>query len=281
MNNTSNFTDFLSEFIYTHGPRILLAIVTLLVGIALIKYIVRLLNRRFEKRNVDKSLRSFLSSLTSFLLYVLLLLSVATMIGIETTSFIAVLGAAGLAIGLALQGSLSNFAGGVLILFFKPFRVGDYISTTNDVSGTVQKIDILYTTLTTPSNEEVYAPNGPLANSVITNFSRNKTRRLDFQIRISYDSDINKARQLMLDIFNSDKRILQEPTAPAVLLNQLGDNSVNLVGRIWVGSGDYWGVFFELQEQIKETLQANQVAIPLPQREVVIRKEAQNGNGVA
>lgn len=273
METTDKISSYFFDFLYTRGPGILLAIVTLIAGIFVIKYLIRLMNRRMEKRNVDPSLIGFLSSIINFTLYLLLFLAVARMIGIATTSFLALIGAAGLAVGLALQGSLSNFAGGVLILLFKPFRVGEYISSTSDASGTVKKIDILYTTLTTPGNEEVYAPNGPLANSVITNYSRNGMRRLDFNIGISYESDIKTARQLMLDIFNSDPRIRKEPAPPVVVLNQLADSSVNLIGRIWVGRDDYWDVFFEGQEQIKETLEANGISIPFPQREVIIRNE--------
>lgn len=271
MEKASQIDDYFINFLFTKGPGILLALVTLLAGIILIKYLKKVISRRFEKRNVDISLRGFLLTLISFALYVMLIITVAGMIGIATTSFIALIGAAGLAVGLALQGSLSNFAGGVLILLFKPFRVGEYISATSEASGTVQKIDILYTTLTTPGNEVVYAPNGPLANSVITNFSRNNIRRLDFTIGISYDSDIRKARDLMLEIFNSDQRILREPAEPVVVLNQLSDSSVNLIGRLWVGKGDYWDVFFEGQEKIKETLEANNISLPFPQREVIIK----------
>ncbi|HYH57527.1 MAG TPA: mechanosensitive ion channel domain-containing protein [Anseongella sp.] len=271
MENASQIDDYIIDFVFTRGPGILLAVITLVAGLFLIKYLIRFLNGRFEKRNVDMSLRGFLSTLISLTLYVMLTITVAGMLGIATASFLTLIGAAGLAVGLALQGSLSNFAGGVLILLFKPFRVGEYITSTADASGTVERIDILYTTLVTPGNEVVYAPNGPLANSVITNFSRNATRRLDFTVGISYESDIRKARELILGIFNSDPRILQEPAPPAVLLNQLADSSVNLIGRIWVGKGDYWDVFFEKQEEIKETLEANNISIPFPQREVIIR----------
>ncbi|QEC51541.1 small conductance mechanosensitive channel [Anseongella ginsenosidimutans] len=276
---TDNISNYFFNFLYTRGPGILLAIVTLVAGVILIKYLMRGINKRMEKRRVDPSLIGFLSSLANFVLYILLFMSVARMIGIATTSFLTLIGAAGLAIGLALQGSLSNFAGGVLILLFKPFRVGEYISSTSEASGTVKKIDILYTTLTTPGNEEVYAPNGPLANSVITNYSRNGMRRLDFNIGIAYDSDIRKARELMLEIFNSDPRVRKEPAAPIVVLNQLADSSVNLIGRIWVGKDDYWDVFFEGQETIKETLEANGISLPFPQREVIIRNETQQGTG--
>lgn len=268
MEKASQVSDQIMNFIYIRGPEILLAIIVLIVGLFLIKRFSKWGEKRMNKRHVDPSLIPFLIGTVRFLLIVLLLISVASMVGIHSASFIAVLGAAGLAIGLALQGSLSNFAGGVLILLFKPFRVGEYIEG-QGTSGTVEKIEILYTTLKTPDNKMIVIPNGPLANSVTTNYSRHDTRRCDFTFGISYDSNIKKARKVILDTLQSDERVFKDP-APVVVLQSLGDSAVNLVTRVWLKSSDLWDVFFEKQEEIKEAFDANNISMPFPQRDIHI-----------
>ncbi|GGG91193.1 hypothetical protein GCM10007415_27200 [Parapedobacter pyrenivorans] len=250
-------------------PSILLAIFLLVAGTWLIRLILRIIRKRFERRNVDLSLRDFVSSIVKFTLYTMLIITVASMVGIQTTSFIAVLGAASLSIGLALQGSLSNFAGGVLILLFRPFRVGDYVSSASGASGTVEKIDILYTTMRTAEGIAVFAPNGPLANSVITNYSSITKRRIEYQIGISYESNITQAREVALQLLTSDERILDSPK-PEVLVADLAASSVNLVIRAWAPKEKYWEVYHDNFERIKLAFDANDIAIPFPQQEMRI-----------
>jgi len=248
-------------------PDILLALVTLLIGAWLIKFLIYFIHKRLTKGKIDVSAAEFLTSITRVVLYILLFLSVASTLGIQTTSFVTMLGAAGLAIGLALQGSLSNFAGGVLILFFRPFRVGHYISSSNSVSGTVLKIDILYTTLKADNGTTIYAPNGPLANAVINNSSDNATRQAEYKIGISYSDNIDTARKVILNMLTSDKLILEKP-APAVLVDSLGDSAVILVIRAWINNKDFWPTYHANYQKIKEELDANGIGMPYPQREV-------------
>ncbi|WP_316752542.1 mechanosensitive ion channel family protein [Pedobacter gandavensis] len=248
-------------------PSFLMAIVTLLVGLWLIKFLIRFLTNRFTKGKIDISLSAFLLSVIKAVLYILLLLTVASTLGIQTTSFVAVLGAAGLAVGLALQGSLSNFAGGVLILLFKPFKVGHSISSNNGVSGTVLKIDILYTTLQAGNGTTLYAPNGPLANAVINNLTDNETRMMEYVIGVSYDSDVNVAREAILKALAADSQILKDP-APKVLVTALADSSISLTIRAWAKNTEFWPVYHRNFQLIKEELDKNSIGIPAPQREV-------------
>lgn len=256
-----------------HGTHILFALLTLAIGWWLINRIVNSLNRFLQKRHADPMLNSFLSSLLSALLRVLLLLSVAGMVGIQTTSFIALLGTAGLAVGLALQGSLANFAGGVLILFLRPFRAGDYIEA-QGIGGTVESIMIFHTILRTGDNKTIILPNGSLSNGVITNFSRQPTRRVDLTVGIDYGDNIKQARSILLALAAADERVLKDPET-VVYLTSLGDNSVNLTIRMWAKSSDYWGVFFTVQEQMKEAFDREGISIPFPQRTVHIQKQAE------
>ncbi len=220
-------------------------------------------------RKVDRALSSFICSLISIVLRILLLISVASMIGVETTSFIAMIGAAGLAIGLALQGSLANFAGGVLIMLFRPFRAGDWIEA-QGVSGSVDSIQIFHTTLKTGDNKVVIVPNGALSNGHITNYSREPRRRADINIGIDYSSDIKRAREVLLDIAR-DPRVHVEP-APVVFVTGLGDSAVNLSLRVWVATGDFWPVTFAFTELAKERLTEAGIGIPFPQRVVHLAK---------
>lgn len=258
-------------------PSIIKAVIILVIGIWLIKLFIRLIHNRLTRSKIDISVAEFLSSVFSVILYILLFLSVAATLGIPTTSFVAILGAAGLAIGLALQGSLSNFAGGVLILFFKPFRVGHYISSSNSVSGTVLKIDILYTTLKADNGTTIYAPNGPLANAVINNSSDNATRQAEYKISISYNDNIDTARKVILNVLTSDSLILQKP-APAVLVSSLDENAVILVIRAWINNKDFWPTYHANYQKIKEELDAN--GISMPQKEIrIITNNTQNDVG--
>lgn len=250
-------------------PSILLAIVILVLGTWLIRIIIKIVYRRFERRNVDLSLRDFVSSILKFILYAMLIISAASMMGIQTTSFIAVLGAASLSIGLALQGSLSNFAGGVLILLFRPFKIGDFVSSANGASGTIEKIDILYTTMRTGDGIAIFAPNGPLANSVITNYSSITKRRLEYKIGISYDSDIKQAREVILRVLTADDRVLSLPR-PEVRVSELADSSVNLLIRAWAPKEQYWETYYDNFEHIKVALDTHGISIPFPQQEMRI-----------
>ncbi|EWC42952.1 mechanosensitive ion channel [Pseudomonas stutzeri] len=248
-----------------YGAQVLLALLTLLLGWWLINTLTGKVSSLLQRRKVDPTLHGFIGSLASIALKVLLLISVASMIGVETTSFIAVIGAAGLAIGLALQGSLGNFAGGVLILLFRPFRVGEWIEA-QGVSGTVNSIQIFHTVLKTADNKTVVVPNGALSNGHITNYSREPRRRADINVGIDYSSDIKLARQILLEIAE-DPRVLRDPE-PVVFVTGLGDNAVNLSLRVWVATEDFWPVTFGFTELVKERMAAAGVGIPFPQRVV-------------
>ncbi|MBB5646454.1 mechanosensitive ion channel family protein [Pedobacter cryoconitis] len=250
-------------------PTLLLALVTLLIGFWLIKFLVRFLNNHLNKGKIDLSLSNFLISILKVILYILLLVTVASTLGIETSSFVAILAASGLAVGLALQGSLSNFAGGVLILLFKPFKVGHFISSSNNVSGTVLKIDILYTTLKAGNGTTIYAPNGPLANAVINNVSDNMNRMQEYSIGISYNANIDTARKVILNVLTNDPLVLKDP-APVVLVSSLGDNAVNLTIRSWSANADFWATYHRNFQLLKEALDQNNIGIPYPQREIHI-----------
>lgn len=256
-----------------HGSHILFALITLAIGWWLINRLVNGLVSIMTKRHADAMLTGFLSSLASAMLRILLLLSVAGMIGIETTSFIALIGAAGLAVGLALQGSLANFAGGVLILFLRPFRAGDYIEA-QGIGGTVESILIFHTLLRTADNKVIILPNGALSNGSITNYSRKPTRRVDINVGIDYGDDIKHARKILLELAAADERVLKEPAA-VVYMTSLGENSVNMSLRMWTKSADFWGVFFDIQEQTKEAFDREGISFPFPQRTVHINPTAE------
>lgn len=263
------FQDFLTQvtdLIVIYGGSLLLAIITLIVGFWVISRIVKALGRIMEKRDIDPSLRPFLRSLSSILLKIMLIFSVAQMVGIAMTSFIAVLAAAGLAVGMALSGTLQNFAGGVMILIFKPFKVGDYIDA-QGFSGTVKEIQIFNTILNTPDNKIIIIPNGGLSNSPMTNYSTMPTRRVDFTFGIGYQDDIDKTKSTLNRIISGDNRIMKDPE-PFVAVSELADSSVNFAVRVWVKASDYWGVFFDITEKVKKTFDDEDISIPFPQTDV-------------
>ncbi len=239
-------------------PVIIIGLFILIIGRFVIKFALNLIDKRFAKRNVDMSIRSFIKSLVKFALYALLILTVANTMGIQTTSFIAALSAFGLAVGMALQGSLSNFAGGVLILIFRPFDAGDYISSANGSSGTVERIDLLYTTIIDDDGIRVFSPNGTLANSVIKNYTKITARRMQFTFVISYDSNIKQARETILSVLNSDKRILDAPKKE-VIVGDLKESGITLVVRAWANREVYWATKNEIGESIKNVLNGNVV----------------------
>lgn len=257
--------------IMEYGSRVLLAVITLAVGWWLISKVAQKLGGLLALRNADLALQGFISSLANIILKVLLVVSVASMIGVETTSFVAAIGAAGLAIGLALQGSLANFAGGVLILLFRPFRIGDWIEA-QGVAGTVDSIQIFHTVLRTGDNKTVILPNGNLSNGIITNTNRQPTRKVVFDVGVDYEADLQKAREVLLDLAK-DERILAEP-APQAVISTLGDSSITVSLRVWVKTADYWDVMFMFNEQSRDRLKTAGIDIPFPQRVIRIVQEA-------
>lgn len=265
-------TDFFWGIFVTYGSRISLAVVTLVVGLWLTGWLARRLDVHMERLGVEVTLRRFLKSVTSLVLKVLVLITVASMLGVATTSFIAVLGAAGLAIGLALRDSLSNFAGGVLMIIFKPYKVGDYVEMQGQ-GGTVQAIQILNTVLLTPDNKTVFIPNGPIINGNVTNHTNEHKRRVDVNLGIGYGSDIDVARKILLAIVNADQRVLSEP-APDVVVAELGESAVVLRVRAWVSTPDYWSVIFAIQEQAKKSFDMAGIEIPFPQRTIHVVQKA-------
>lgn len=256
--------------IMEYGSRVLLALVTLAVGWWLINRLTVKIGQLLALRKADLALQGFISSLANIILKILLIVSVASMIGIQTTSFVAAIGAAGLAIGLALQGSLANFAGGVLILLFRPFKIGDWIEA-QSVSGTVDSIQIFHTVLRTGDNKTVIVPNGNLSNGIITNYNRQPTRKVVFDVGVDYEADLQKVREVLLALAD-DPRVLKEP-APVVVVTTLGDSAITMSLRVWVDTPNYWDVLFMFNEHARDRLKAEGVDIPFPQRVVRVVQE--------
>ena len=256
--------------IMEYGSRVLLAVITLAIGWWLINKVTHKLGGLLALRNADLALQGFISSLANIILKVLLIVSVASMIGVETTSFVAAIGAAGLAIGLALQGSLANFAGGVLILLFRPFRIGDWIEA-QGVAGTVDSIQIFHTVLRTGDNKTIIVPNGNLSNGIITNTNRQPTRKVVFDVGVDYEADLQKARNVLLELAN-DPRVLPDP-APQAVISTLGESSITVSLRLWTKTADYWDVMFMLNERTRDRLKAEGIDIPFPQRVIRMVQE--------
>ena len=254
------------ELLTVFGVKILAALAVFIIGRWVVKYLKRLALRIMEKREVDPTLTKFVTNLIYIALLTFVIVAALGMLGIQTTSFIAVIGAAGLAVGLALQGSLSNFAAGVLMIIFRPFEVGDLI-TGAGVTGVVEEIQIFNTQLLTPDNKTIIIPNAQLTADTITNYTRKGTRRADMVIGIGYEDDIDKARAIILEVLSQDERILKEP-ATKVAVAELADSSVNFTVRPWVKADDYWGVIFDATETIKKRFDAEGISIPFPQRDV-------------
>ena len=245
------------------GKSILLAAVIFIAGRFLISVINRLVVQMMERRKIDATIQSFLRSFINILLTILLLISVVSALGVNTTSFAALLASAGVAIGMALSGNLQNLAGGLIILLFKPYKVGDYIDA-QGVSGTVKEIQIFHTVLTTPDNKIIYVPNGSLSSGSVTNYSLSALRRVDWTIGVEYGTEIEKVRQTALDLIKKDSRILTDP-APFIALSALADSSVNITIRVWTKNEDYWGVFFDMNQNIYEVFNKEGIAFPFPQ----------------
>lgn len=266
MEDFQTYLDSALNLIVAYGGKIVLAIITLIVGLWLVKKISKTFRKTMEKRGVDASLVPFLTSLVNALLKALVVISVAGMVGIEMTSFVAILGAAGLAVGLALQGSLSNFAGGVLILILKPFKVGDFIEGAG-TAGTVREIQIFYTYLTTPQGQEIVVPNGQLSNNTITNYSFNEERRIDMTFGIGYNDDIDKAKEILHQLCAEEKRFLEDKGI-TIFVEALADSSVNFRVRGWSKNADYWDILGGFNEKVKKAFDAAGVGIPFPQMDL-------------
>lgn len=254
------------------GINIIIALVILIIGLRLAKFFAKMTRTILEKRGSDKGLISFMGSLVNGLIKVLTVVTVFSQVGIEMTSFIAILGAAGLAIGMAFSGTLSNFAGGVIILLLKPFKVGDYIEAQGE-SGTVTEIQIFHTILLTPDNKTIILPNGPVSTGNVTNYSTQDTRRVDFTFGFGYGEDLKLAKETVLEIVKSHPKVMQDPE-PFVRLGSLGDSSVNLTVRIWSKKEDYWDIHFYVNEKVYEKFEEVEgLSIPFPQMDVHVDQE--------
>ena len=260
-----------TEVLFVYGPKLIAAIAVWIVGGWIIKAVVNGFGKAMEKGGTDSSLRPFLKGIVGALLKVMLIISVLSMLGIQMTSFIAILGAAGLAVGLALSGTLQNFAGGVMILIFKPFKAGDVIDAQGYL-GAVSEIQIFNTILKTPDNKTIIIPNGGLSTASVTNFSTEKRRRVDWTVGVGYGDDLDKARQVIKDLCDDDSRILKDPEV-FIGVSELADSSVNFAVRAWVNAADYWGVFFEMNENIYKTFNSKGLNIPYPQMDVHLHKD--------
>ena len=259
------------QLIIEYGLQLVGAIAALIIGLIVIKQITNGFKKLLEKRDVDVSLRPFLSGLINALLKALLIVSILGMVGIEMTSFIAILGAASLAIGMALSGTLQNFAGGVLILIFKPYKVGDWVEM-QGYSGSVNAINIINTVLKTPDNKTILIPNGPISVGSLTNYSTEPRRRVDWTVGIGYGDDIDKARKIMLDIIHADSRALKDPE-PFIKVSALADSSVNFTVRVWVEASDYWPLYFDFNEAIYKKFNEEGINIPFPQMDVHVHQQ--------
>jgi small conductance mechanosensitive channel len=261
-------TEYLVPFVINMA----LALVVFVVGRIVARAVVRLIDRLMERSKVDASLRKFLGSLSYALLLVIVVIATLERLGVQTTAAVAVLGAAGLAIGLALQGSLGNFASGVMLIVFKPFRVGDVVQVAGQI-GTVNAIDIFNTEITTADNRKIIVPNGQVTGGIIENITAHDTRRIDMVFGVGYGDDIEKARKLILGVLQADPRVLAEPV-PLVAVAELADSSVNFFVRPWCATTDYWSLKFALTERIKQQFDDNGVTIPFPQRDVHLHQAA-------
>ncbi|MCW8332478.1 small-conductance mechanosensitive channel MscS [Vibrio sp. SCSIO 43135] len=259
-----------SDLLIQYGVNILSALLILFIGNIIVKAVANSVSKVLEKKNMDKAVIEFIHGLVRYLLFVIVLIAALGRVGVQTASVVAVIGAAGLAVGLALQGSLSNFAAGVLIVAFRPFKSGDYVEI-GGVAGSVESIQIFQTVLTTPDNKMVVVPNGSVIGSPITNYSRHETRRIDLMIGVSYGADLQKTKELLTKICESDERVLQEPGVQ-VGVHTLADSSVNFVVRPWVKTADYWDTYFDLMQAIKEGLDNEGIEIPFPQMDVHLNK---------
>lgn len=248
------------------GKSILLAILIFVVGRYVIRLINKLIANMLERRRVEPTIQSFLKSFTNILLTILLVITVISALGVNTTSFAALLASAGVAIGMALSGNLQNLAGGIILLLFKPYKIGDYIEA-QGVNGVVQEIQIFHTIILTVDNKQIYIPNGALSSGSITNYSAKELRRVDWTVGVEYGTDVEKVRAALMKLIDADNRILKDP-APFIALRELASSSVDFTVRGWVKSVDYWGVFFDMNKQIYEEFNRQGISFPFPQIQV-------------
>ena len=267
-NLDGNLWNQLSELLSSFGISLLIALSILIIGRQVVKILIKVISTALERSNTEDTVRIFVTNLLNTLLMIVVFIAAINQLGIQTTSIIAVLGAAGLAIGLALQGSLSNFAAGILIVIYRPYKVGDYIQADNHL-GTVDDIQIFSTVLKTPDNKLVIVPNGSIMNGSIVNFSNQDKRRVDIIASCSYEDDIDKVKSVLADILSKDDRILNEPK-PRIAVSELADSSVNFIVRPWVKNSDYLDVYYSLLEEIKKRFDQEGIAIPYPQTDVHI-----------
>ena len=269
-----DFQEYLNlalDYILVYAPKVITALLILIIGLWLTKKIVKISQKLMEKRGVDVTLQKFLGDLVSWALKILVFITAISQVGVETTSFIAILGAAGLAVGLALQGSLANFAGGALIMIFKPFKVGDLIEAQGEI-GSVKEIQIFVTKIISPGNKLVIIPNGTLSNGNIKNYTELGMLRVDLTFGVSYDADIKQTKEVLMKVLTDNEKVLKDP-APAVLVSELADSSVNFAVRPWATPADYWDVYFDTIEATKYALDKAGIEIPYP-HQVEIKKEA-------
>ena len=260
------------ELAMLYGVQVILALTIFIVGKWVAKKIANIVQRVLAKNNVDPAIQHFVGSLVSWVLIIFVVIASLGQLGIQTASFVAIVGAAGLAVGLALQGSLANFAAGVLILIFRPFKVGDFIEVAG-VSGVVQNIQIFTTELHSTDNKKIIVPNGGVISGNITNYSANNTRRVDLVFGVGYGDDINAAKAVLQSVVAAEPKVLQDP-APTIAVVELADSSVNLVCRPWVNTADYWDVYFNITEAAKKALDAQGISIPFPQRDLHLHNVA-------
>tara|TARA_B100001741_G_scaffold74358_1_gene60103 strand:+ start:450 stop:1277 length:828 start_codon:yes stop_codon:yes gene_type:complete len=272
-NLDGNLWNQLSELLSSFGISLFIALSILIIGRQVVKILIKVISTALERSNTEDTVRIFVTNLLNTLLMIVVFIAAINQLGIQTTSIIAVLGAAGLAIGLALQGSLSNFAAGILIVIYRPYKVGDYIQADNHL-GTVDDIQIFSTVLKTPDNKLVIVPNGSIMNGSIVNFSNQDKRRVDIIASCSYEDDIDKVKSVLADILSKDDRILNEPK-PRIAVSELADSSVNFIVRPWVKNSDYLDVYYSLLEEIKKRFDQEGIAIPYPQTDVHIHNHTE------
>ena len=270
--NTEQILEQLNQIALEYGPKLIGAVVVWIIGGWVIRALAKAFQRMLERRQTDESLKPFLKNLVGILLKVLLIITVLSMLGVEMTSFIAILGAAGLAVGLALSGTLQNFAGGAMILLFKPFKVGDVIEAQGFI-GKVSEIQIFNTILKTPDNKTIIIPNGGLATSSMTNYTTEPTRRVDWTFGIGYGDDVDKAKEVIKGLCDQDPRILKDPEL-FIAVSALADSSVNFAVRAWVNADDYWNVFFEMNEKVYKSFDREGLNIPFPQMDVHLHRDS-------
>ncbi|MBQ3254500.1 MAG: mechanosensitive ion channel family protein [Rikenellaceae bacterium] len=266
----SDILSMLAEWGIEIAAKIAIALAIYFVGRWLIGRLVKIVNKVCEKRGVEISLQQFFKNMIKVVLYICLALTVIGILGIDTTSLIAMFASASLAIGMALSGTMQNFAGGVMILLLRPYRIGDYVEAQGQ-AGTIKEISLFNTVITTVDNQTIYVPNSSISTGIINNYSQAATRRVDWNVTISYGDDVEVARRVLIEMMNSDKRVMQDP-APVVYLTSLGDSAVNISARAWVANADYWGVYFDLNERIYNELPKHGLHFPFPQLSVHVEK---------